>query len=279
MRNICSVLSLESGIRLRVLSFIKDLPSQQDYKHTAGALVALRSQALRFSLPLERRPMSQQEGWIERFPNLARLDAEQRAALEARSRVIRLPARSRIFGPGQAPENFLLLLEGTIRVQQVSENGREIVLYRVSAGESCALTTACLMSYEDYLAEATAETDITAVAIPRATFDDLIARSPEFRRFVFTAFSARVTDLFRVIDDIVFSRLDIRLAERIVALANGSNQLSVTQQQLASELGTAREVVSRLLNEFQRRGWLTIVRGGLVIDNREAISALADEAG
>ena len=269
----------DSGIRLRVLSFVKDLRSQQDYKRTAGALVALRSQALRFSLPLERRPMSQQEGWIERFPNLARLDAEQRAALEARSRVIRLPARSRIFGPSQAPENFLLLLEGTIRVQQVSENGREIVLYRVSAGESCALTTACLMSYEDYLAEAIAETDITAVAIPRATFDDLIARSPEFRRFVFTAFSARVTDLFRVIDDIVFSRLDIRLAERIVALADGSNQLSVTQQQLASELGTAREVVSRLLNEFQRRGWLTIVRGGLVIDNRKAISALADEAG
>jgi CRP-like cAMP-binding protein len=92
----------------------------------------------------------------------------------------------------------------SVRVQQVSEGGREIVLYRVSAGESCALTTACLMGYEDYLAEAVAETDVRAVAIPRATFDDLIARSPEFRRFVFTAFSRRVTDLFHVIEEIVF---------------------------------------------------------------------------
>lgn len=222
--------------------------------------------------------MPQAESWIESFPGLARLEKDLRDTLQSHSRITRLPAGSRIFGPGQAPENFILLLEGTIRVQQVSEGGREIVLYRVTAGESCALTTACLMSYEDYLAEAIAETDIRAVTVPRATFDELIARSPEFRRFVFTAFSVRVTNLFRVIDDVVFARLDIRLAERIIALARGGDQLSVTQQQLASELGTAREVVSRLLNEFQRRGWLTINRGGLAIKNHQAIAALAAEA-
>jgi CRP/FNR family transcriptional regulator len=216
--------------------------------------------------------------WIERFPGLARLEGELRDAIVTRSRVVQLPAGSRIFGPGQAPENFLLLLEGTIRVQQVSESGREIVLYRVEAGQSCALTTACLMSYEDYLAEAIAETDIRAVAIPRATFDELMARSPEFRRFVFTAFSVRVTNLFRVIEEVAFARLDIRLAERILAMAKGTGHISITQQQLASELGTAREVVSRLLNEFQRRGWLTIGRGGLIINDRDAIAALAKEA-
>lgn len=217
-------------------------------------------------------------GWIEQFPGLARLEPDLREVLVSRSRVLALPAGSRIFGPGQAPENFLLLLDGTIRVQQVSESGREIVLYRVTAGESCALTTACLMSYEDYLAEALAESDIRAVAVPRSTFDDLIARSAEFRRFVFTAFSARVTDLFRVIDDVVFARLDIRLAERIIALADDGGRLSVTQQQLAAELGTVREVISRLLNEFQRRGWLTIHRGGINLSDREAIAALAAEA-
>jgi CRP/FNR family transcriptional regulator len=66
-----------------------------------------------------------------------------------------------------------LLREGTVRVQQVSENGREIVLYRVFAGESCALTTACLIGYEEYQAEGIAETDVEAVAIPRSTFDEL----------------------------------------------------------------------------------------------------------
>ena len=74
--------------------------------------------------------------------------------------IVVLPEGSRIFGPGQAPENFLLLVEGTIRVQQVSEGGREIVLYRVSAGESCTPTTACLMGYEEYLAEGIAETTV-----------------------------------------------------------------------------------------------------------------------
>lgn len=229
-------------------------------------------------LQTEMGAMPPSEDWIAHFPGLARLEEALRETLIARSRVIRLPAGSRIFGPGQAPENFLLLLDGMLRVQQVSESGREIVLYRVTAGESCALTTACLMSYEDYLAEAIAETDIRAVAVPRAAFDDLIARSPEFRRFVFTAFSMRVTDLFRLIEDVVFSRLDIRLAERLLALAGAGDDVSVTQQQLASELGTAREVVSRLLNEFQRRGWLRIHRGGLVLTAKAAIAELASQA-
>lgn len=185
------------------------------------------------------------DSWIAAFPGLTGLGDDLLHELAARSRVISLLAGSRIFGPGQAPENFLLLLEGTLRVQQVSPGGREIVLYRVSARESRALTTACLMSYEDYLAEAIAETDIRAVAIPRAAFDDLIARSPEFRRFVFTAFSQRVTNLFHIIDDVVFARMDIRLAQKILDLAGGGDHLLVTQQQLAAELGSAREVVSR----------------------------------
>ena len=221
--------------------------------------------------------MKQNESWLVHFPGLVGLDESLWQDLVARSRVISLPVGSRIFGPGQAPENFLLLIEGTLRVQQVSPGGREIVLYRVSAGESCALTTACLMSYEDYLAEAIAETDIRAVAIPRAAFDDLIDRSAAFRRFVFTAFSQRVANLFHVIDDIVFARLDIRLAQRLLGLAGSGDRLAVTQQQLASELGSAREVVSRLLGEFQRRGWLTVMRGGLTIVDRAAIKRLAEE--
>jgi CRP/FNR family transcriptional regulator len=222
--------------------------------------------------------MSQHDNWVDAFPGLASLSSDLRDTLIARSRVIQLPAGSRIFGPGQAPENFLLLLDGSIKVQQVSESGREIVLYRVVAGESCALTTACLLSYEDYPAEAIAETAIRAVAIPRITFDELIARSAEFRRFVFTAFSVRVTQLLRVIDDIVFARLDIRLAERILGLAGPGNRVAVTQQQLASELGTAREVVSRPVNEFQRRGWLTIQRGSLELLDKAAMARLAAEA-
>lgn len=216
-------------------------------------------------------------GWLDRFPGLQKLPAELSAALAQHAKFVSLPQGTRIYGPGHAPQGYLLLLEGSVRVQQVSENGREIVLYRVSAGESCALTTACLMGYEDYLAEAIAETDVRAVTIPRATFDDLIARAPEFRRFVFTAFSARVTDLFRIIDEVAFSRMDLRLAQKLLELSHGAASVVATQQKLAAELGSAREVVSRILSEFQRRGWITQSRGSIAIEDRAALEKLASD--
>lgn len=218
--------------------------------------------------------MTETTDWISHFPGLTRLPAEVQATLAAGSSIVALPAGTRIYGPGQAPEHFLLLIDGSVRVQQVSDTGREIVLYRIAAGESCALTTACLMSYDDYLAEAIAENDVRAVAIPRAAFDDLIAHSPDFRRFVFVAFSARVTELFRIIDEVAFARMDIRLAHRLLELAKGTTEISVTQQQLAAELGSAREVISRILSEFQRRGWVTSTRGNITINNPAALQEL-----
>jgi CRP/FNR family transcriptional regulator, anaerobic regulatory protein len=221
--------------------------------------------------------MAEAPGWTEHFPGLRRLPTDLLASLAHGSNVVALPAGSRIYGPGHAPESYLILIDGSVRVQQVSGSGREIVLYRVSAGESCALTTACLMGYEDYPAEAIAETDVRAVAIPRATFDTLIAASPEFRQFVFTAFSARVTSLFRIIDEVAFSRMDIRLAQKLLELSRGAASLAGTQQQLASELGTAREVISRILSEFHRRGWVSSARGSITIDDRPALERLARE--
>lgn len=215
--------------------------------------------------------------WIERFPGLAKLDPSVRTMLERRSAVISVPRDTVIFGPGKAPENLLLLLEGTVRVQQLAENGREIVLYRVHAGESCVLTTACLLAYEDYSAEGVAETEVRAVAIPRAVFDDLVSNSPEFRNFVFTAYSKRITDLFLVIEEIAFRRMDIRLAQKLLELEKGTGVVHATHQQMAAELGTAREVVSRQLSEFQRREWVAQSRGEIRILDRAAIADLAEK--
>ena len=105
----------------------------------------------------------------------------------------------------------------------------------------------------------------------------MIARSPLFRRFVFTAFSARVTELFRIIDQIAFARLDIRVAHKLIELSHGSGTLAATQQQLASELGTTREVVSRILSEFQRRSWISSARGTTTIIDRKALEQLSIE--
>lgn len=214
--------------------------------------------------------------WIEKFPGLRQLEDTVRKTLVERSRIIQVPKDTVVFGPGKAPDNLLLLVDGTLRVQQLSESGREIVLYRVHAGESCVLTTACLLAYEEYSAEGITETDVEAVAIPKTVFDDLIASSAAFRRFVFTAYSKRITDLFLVIEEVAFRRVDIRLAQKLLELAGGGNSVQATHQQLATELGTAREVVSRLLQEFQRRGWVALSRGSVELTDRGGLRELSD---
>jgi CRP/FNR family transcriptional regulator len=213
--------------------------------------------------------------WIEQFPGLSRLEPAIKDALTRKSAVVMVREGSVIFGPGKSPENLLLMLEGRVRVQQVSEAGREIVLYRVEAGQSCVLTTACLLAHEGYSAEGIAETDVRAVAIPRPVFDDLIAQSVTFRTFIFTAYSKRITDLFQVIEDIAFQRVDIRLAQKLLDLERGTGQIKATHQQLAAELGTAREVISRQLGEFQRRGWIRQSRGSVELLEPVGLERLA----
>lgn len=219
--------------------------------------------------------LAKTEDWIDRFEGLSKLEPGLRDVLTARSHVVRIPADTVIFAPGKSPDNLLLLLQGTVRVQQLAESGREVVLYRVTAGESCVLTTACMLAYEDYAAEGVAETDITAAAIPRGVFDDLVASSKEFRNFVFRAYSRRITDLFHVIEDIAFRRMDIRLAQKIIERAD-TGVLKATHAQLAAELGTAREVISRQLAEFQRRGWIAQSRGAIEILDCDGLRGLAE---
>ncbi len=216
--------------------------------------------------------------WIERFHGLSSLPDAVKAQLVAESAVMKVPAGTAVFGPGAVPDNLLFLLNGRVRVQQTSESGRDIVLYRVEAGESCVLTTACMLAHEPYSAEGVTETDVTAVAIPRGAFDRLMASSQDFRDFVLTAYARRITDLFRVIDDVAFGRIDVRLAGRLLALASGGDELATTHQQLAAELGTAREVISRVLHDFQKRGFIAQSRGRISLMDRDKIAKLAESA-
>ena len=219
--------------------------------------------------------MPAHNNWTEFFPPLRLLPSDDLSRLRDSSLVLEMAAGSRLFGPGQAPQNFMLLLEGAVRVQQTSETGREIILYRIHAGESCVLTTACLIGHEDYTAEGIAETRVRAVMIPRALFDELIGASGEFRRFVFTAFGHRVTSLFHVIEDLAFGRIDVRLAQRLLDLVDEHNIVSATHQDIANELGSAREVISRQLREFQRHGWIKVSRGAIELLDQAGLSRLA----
>jgi CRP/FNR family transcriptional regulator, anaerobic regulatory protein len=213
--------------------------------------------------------------WIPRFPELAQLTPAAQKLIADRSQMVSLPAQTTVFAPGMPAENFLLLLDGTVRVQQVSAGGREIVLYRVTGGESCIMTTACLLSQDTYNAEGVTETAVQAVAVPRAVFDELMGRSAEFRRFVFSNYSDRITDLLHVVEEVAFERIDKRLAQKLLERTDSTGQLSATHQDLAVELGSAREVISRHLKEFQRRGWLELTRGQIGVSDRGALERLA----
>jgi hypothetical protein len=126
-----------------------------------------------------------------------------------------------------------------------------------------------------YNTEGISVTPVDAVAVPKAAFDELMARSAEFRRFVFSDYSSRITDLLHVVEDVAFERIDKRLAQKLLDLAHSEGRLGATHPEPAVELGSAREVVSRHLKEFQRRGWLELTRGLIYLTDRASLERLA----
>ncbi|MGA8172508.1 MAG: Crp/Fnr family transcriptional regulator [Methylocystis sp.] len=221
--------------------------------------------------------MSLLESWTKLCPTLSTLDEATRASLSALARPIAAPAGTRLFREDSPCEAYLILISGQIRVQKTGVNGREIMLYRVGPGETCVVTTACLMSGVDYDAEGVAETDIIARALPVTHFRDLLARSQSFRDFVFRAFSTRITGLLALIEEVAFGSIDQRLASHLLDSGKGKAEVAATHHELAAELGTAREVVSRRLKEFERKGWIKIGRGVISILNEGELKLLAGD--
>jgi CRP/FNR family transcriptional regulator len=207
------------------------------------------------------------------FPQFARLDPESARLLESTARIIGVPAGTVLFQDGSECQAYVLVLDGSVRVQKVSENGREIVLYRVEAGQSCVLTTNCLIAREDYAAQGIAETDIRALVLPAATFRALLAKSEAFRDFVFSAYATRIGDLLMLIEEVAFGRIDVRLAGWLRQRAGSA--IRVTHQEVAVELGTAREVISRQLKEFERRGWVALGRGRIEVTDAAGLATLS----
>lgn len=216
--------------------------------------------------------------WTERFKGTAALPLDVRKRLNKSARIIHMKKGNQMFGPMNIPDSLFFLYDGRIRISQTSDAGREIVLYRVDAGESCVLTTACMMAEEAYNAEGVAETDVTVVVLPKPAFDRLSAEEDAFRSFVFAAYSRRLIDMLRVVDDVAFNRIDVRLAERLLMLGDGLKEVRATHQDLASELGTAREVISRVLNDFQKRELIEQSRGLITFKDKAGLGAISHSA-
>lgn len=190
------------------------------------------------------------------YPVLSSLDPALYRRLLASIKFMSVPVGTTLFDERQPCSGFSLLLEGTVRVVKASANGRELPLYRVHAGESCIITSSCLLGNVAYNARGIAEEDCTLAVLPREIFDALMGE-PAFRNFIFNLFSERMAELMQLVEEVAFRKLDQRLAGLL--LGHG-RLIHTTHQQLADELGSVREMVSRLLKGFADEGLVQLGR-------------------
>jgi len=204
---------------------------------------------------------------LQFYPSLAGLPAAELDKLLANAMVMPLPSGTVVFDENQPCQGFPMLLSGNIRVIKSAPNGRELQLYRVTPGESCILTSSCLLGHTRYTARGIAEQDLEMVLLPAQSFQALVEKHVAFRDYVFHLFSDRLTDLMQLVSAVAFQKLDQRLAALLVAKPS---PLHTTHQALADELGSAREIVSRLLKGFADQGWVKLAREQIeVIDIAE----------
>ncbi|MFO1282647.1 MAG: Crp/Fnr family transcriptional regulator [Burkholderiales bacterium] len=188
----------------------------------------------------------------------------------------KVPAGTTMFGERQPCTGFPLVLAGSIRVAQHYPNGREMQLYRVRPGESCVLSSSCLLGRVQYPASGTAETDVELAVIPPEDFRALVVEEPAFREYVFSLFGERMASLLSLVEAISYQKLDQRLAALLVKRAGADGTIRATHQALADELGSVREIVSRLLRNFEDRGWVDLGRERITLVDRAALAAAAE---
>lgn len=173
---------------------------------------------------------------------------------------MRMSAGQHLLMQEQSCEIFGFVLSGRARVYKMSACGREITLFRVEAGGSCILAASCILNDEPYPAFALAETDLEAVALPAHVFLSWVNKYPFWRDFVFQMMSERMGSVITLVEEVAFRRMDTRIAEYLSQACNGTKMIQTTHQKIAADLGTSREVVSRILKDFEHRGWVGLAR-------------------
>lgn len=212
--------------------------------------------------------------WESHFPEFSGSGESAMLSLMESAALITIPAGQQVFASGGVCENYLLLLKGSVKAQLISENGREMMLYQMTPGDSCVLTTSCLLSGDSYPAEAFTEEDSSAFVISSHAFYRCLEKSAFFREFVFKNFSARLSNIIGRFGEVVFSGIDNRLSKEL--LNTDKKTLKITHQELATKLGSAREVVSRHLKQFEAKGWVSLSRGTITISDFDALKKLTN---
>lgn len=216
-------------------------------------------------------PMSLPAELLTLYPALA--EVQPPPAAQALP-LLQVAAGTVLFEEGAPCQGFPLVLAGEVKVARSSGEGRQLELYRVGAGEICLVSSACLFRRTPLSARGVATRDSRLLLIAPALFQQWL-QTPAFRDAVLGLFAERMADLSALIEAVAFQRLDQRLAR---ALLGRGMELALTHQELADELGTVREMVTRLLRRFEREGWVELARERILIRDSAALRALAAPA-
>ena len=185
-----------------------------------------------------------------------------------RTELLSFESNKLLFDCGSSCAMLPLVLSGSIRVFKRSELGREISLYRVTNDQLCIVTLGCLLGGNSYPAAGITEEAVSAISVPNSLFHELVGSHEEFRQLVFNQFSSRITGLMELVDEVAFQQLDQRLAHM---LFQRGPVISASHQQIADELGSVREIVSRILKQFEERGWIVLARRKIQVTDPEKL--------
>jgi CRP/FNR family transcriptional regulator len=209
---------------------------------------------------------------LDLFPVFKGMAPERLERVLAGSQWVSVSAGTVLFDAHQPCRGFPLLLEGAVRVFKSTPKGREILLYRVEPGDGCVLSGGCLLGQTDYAATGIAETAVTLLLVAPDPFKMLLLEDEAFRRFVFSLYGDRLAEVMELVEAVAFRKLDQRLAQLLV---HRGPLVQETHQKLADELGSVREIVSRLLRSFESHGWVKLERERVSVLDPKALAELA----
>lgn len=186
-------------------------------------------------------------------------------ALSEHATLMTAPENHKLFATGDTCDNFILIIEGQARIQISTRTGREIILFRIKTGESCALTTSCLLSRSPYYAEGVSETPLQIISIPATTFRKILIEHPELSIGLLDNYAQRIGELTRVIDRLVSRDLNSELKKFLIHNADAQKTVHLSHQRIADELGSSREVISRKLKTYEKAGLVQLARGQITV--------------
>jgi len=204
-------------------------------------------------------PVEVQNRFLGSFPVFQGNEEDLVSELLGAAQHLTFPEHKTVYLEGDACSHIAFLLSGAIRVFKTSETGREITLYEIGRGDTCILNASCILSDRRYPAHAVATEAGDLLLLPAATFKGLLRRHPKMQDFIFNLLSERLAAVMTLVEEVAFGRMDERLRDYLRERSR-NGVLSITHQAIANDLGTSREVVSRLLKDLEKKGEISLAR-------------------